>query len=649
MALTPLANAGLIEKAQSAAQQQSWSAWGGDIGIRWNPTLLDNLGLLVQANGQTTQQDGRHHVWFPLRQTGGLQFKVRNDALQSFTGGSLQMRGGYTIGLRDGSTIDLRDLTLRVNAKDSNVLDVVSSDGKVWFYTDRIMFELADNNHTLAIRAADLRITPALAARIGAPESAGWEIADMAFNTQVTVAGSNEPIAVNGRVCTPFPWPNVDVPGVPGAKYQGDLFMQTFSVTTVGCLSCNGTTGTASFAPTSSLINNRNNGSLVATVPGDPLGTSTALYTGNIAWYTKFTGSPPNYNEPYKNDQHPYLIWNMYRVNADGSIEQIGRSGVKHAFLTINAGCEDSCNNSHSLGLGCGDTYGSGNNDSPWDMGPRSEIVAATGIWGRCGSIWDPSCTGQDNGNNGNDTWTQRMKVIESQLDPTANPGATYKFESWYVARDDINILNSMATTTVVPHYNSGSHTWSLSQSGYRLGPAIDRWVDPSSPGTSAMNSSITNGEGHAKVAVKVTDNGNGTWTYNYAVMNLDFARAIVQAQTNGPDPRVVSNKGFDSFSVPIPAGATVSATQFRNGNTGNTGAWTASVGSNAVTWSAGSQPTLDWGTMYSFSMTVNASPRPSTPSPTSRGGGAVSLHVANSGSPAAYITASLVPQRIAN
>ena len=38
----------------------------------------------------------------------------------------------------------------------------------------------------------------------------------------------------------------------------------------------------------------------------------------------------------------------MYRFNADGSIEQIGRSGVKQAFLTVNVGCLDpSDHNSH--------------------------------------------------------------------------------------------------------------------------------------------------------------------------------------------------------------------------------------------------------------------------------------------------------------
>jgi hypothetical protein len=627
--------AGVIDKAQKAEanSQQSWSAWGGDIGFRWNPGLLKNIGVTIDASPAeaTSKQDMRRHEWFAMREASGLDFAVKNGSLQNFTGGSLQMRGGYVLHLADGTRIDLRDLTLRVRSDNPRVLDVVSSDGKVWFFSDRIMFELADENKTLAVRAADVRITPALAARLGRPEAAGWEVADIAMNTQIFVQGPG----TDGRECDPYPWPTVAVPGVTGQTYQADLFMESFDISPVDCLSCDGpggaNDGTIAWAPTSSLKNNVNNGTLEATIAGDPLGTSTALYTGNIAWYTKFTGSPPNYNPPYKNDQHPLLIWNLYRINANGSIEQIGRSGVKHAFLTINAGCADSCFDSHSLGRSCGDTYGTGNNDSPWDMGPRSEIVPATSTWGRCGSIWDPECDGSEH-DNGNDSWTQRLKTHESQVDPAVNTGATFMMDSWYLARQDINIYNSMATVTGTPHYSGGQ--WSFNgQSNYRLGAAIDRWVDPASPPPNAMNTELAVTEGHAKLAVKVTDLGNGSWRYDYAVMNLDFARAVTQpaGANGGPDPRVISNQGFDSFT--IPAGGTIGATTFSNGMLDVPG-WTESSADGTVTWTAPDGGTLDWGTLYSYSITTTSAPV----------AGTASLHVALSGTPVAYDVATLVP-----
>ena len=144
----------------------------------------------------------------------------------------------------------------------------------------------------------------------------------------------------------------------------------------------------------------------------------------------------------------------------------------------------DSCDHlgGHALGRGCGDTYGTGNNDSPWDMAPRTEIVPATGDVGPLRLDLRSGLHGQyDASDGGNDEWTQRLKTHESQVDPAANAGATYMMDSWYLARQDINIYNSMATVTGTPHYSGGQ--WSFSgQNNYRLGAAIDRWVDPANP-----------------------------------------------------------------------------------------------------------------------------------------------------------------------
>ena len=632
--------AGVIDKAQKAeaAGHQTWSAWGGDIGFRWNRGVLGNIGIRIEASptGQIAK-NLRGHEWFEVREAGGLAFTVKNGSMEQFTGGSLQMRGGYVLKLSDGSSIDLRDLSFRVRRDDPRVLDVVAGDGKAWFYTDRVMFELADGKKTLAIRAADLRIAPALANRIGRSDAANIEIADLMLDTAVNIQGTD---VVEGGSCDPYPWPGEVVAGAPGETYKADLFMQAIQFDPVGCQSCDGpggaNDGIVSWAPSSTLKNNVNDGTAQATIPGDPLGTSTALYAGYIAWWTKFTGNPPDYNPPYKNDQHPFLIWNLYRFNADGSFEQIGRSGVKHAFVSVNVGCLDSCDHmgGHALGRGCGDTYGSGNNDSPWDMAPRSEIVPAKALWGRCGSIFDPNCTGNyDNQDGGNDDWTQRLKTHESQVDPAANVGATYLMDSWYIARQDINIYNSMATVTGTPHYQSSM--WSFSgQSNFKLGAAIDRWVDPSNLPPNSMNTELAANEGHAKLAVKATDLGNGTWRYDYAVMNFDFARAVTQAQGSGhgPDPRVVSNMGFDSLS--IPAGGTIGATTFSNGTVDGANAWTSSSANGTVTWTAPAGGTLDWGTMYSYSIISSSAPV----------AGTATLHVALDGTPASYDVATLVP-----
>ena len=52
------AQAGVIDKAQKEAEAakstQSWSAWGGDIGFRWNRGLLANIGVTVEAPSAQT-------------------------------------------------------------------------------------------------------------------------------------------------------------------------------------------------------------------------------------------------------------------------------------------------------------------------------------------------------------------------------------------------------------------------------------------------------------------------------------------------------------------------------------------------------------------------------------------------------------------
>src|SRR5690349_7348120 len=193
MACVSAANAGIADRTANAKAPavQSWSAWGGSMGVRWNYDLMANLGVRVESRtGQLKQTDFRGHEWFDLREAGGLSFSVRDAALQKFDGGSLSIAGGYVLTLADGSRIDLRNATLRVNPTNPLVLDLVSTDGKVWFFTDRIMFELTNANRTLTVHTADLRITKALAGRLHAPEAEGWGLGDFAMNTDVTIEGS---------------------------------------------------------------------------------------------------------------------------------------------------------------------------------------------------------------------------------------------------------------------------------------------------------------------------------------------------------------------------------------------------------------------------------------------------------------------------
>lgn len=589
---------------------QTWSAWGGTVGVRWNRDLAGDIGLaLAPAVGRHTQLSWNEAETFDLRQAGTLDFDVRNGNLSAFVGGSLQARGGYLIDTRVGR-IDLTDFRLVPRAGAPAILDVVGNDGQAWFYVDRLMYELTDNRQKLSVRTADLLISPALAQRLGHPEVANWAIADMELTTDVMRQG-----AVDAAPRGSTKWHGNPVPGVPGATYQADLFMQTFNTQYMRCSGCSGAGGNGQvvFAPNSTLRNNVNNGSFVATVPGDPLGTSPALYTADIPWYEKFTGP----FAPYGNDQHPYLIWNLYRFNPDGSVDQIGRSGVKHAFLTLNTSCIENPGDSHILGRGCSDLYSTGNNDANNSLGPRSEIIPASNVWGRCGSIYDTNCDGGQN-TSGNTSFDQRLVVRESQFSGAAQAGATYRFESWYLARQDVNILNSMASTAASFTRNTQNTVWVVGgQTNYRLGPVIDRWVDPAAPGPNARSSMVTTPEGSVKVAMKAIDLGGGQWRYHYAVMNLDFARA----RTEGVEPnvRVLSNLGFDYIRIPVGT-ATVSDFSFSDGDLDAQNDWVTEVRGGLLSFTAANRGNaLNWGTLFRFSFTANQAPAE----------GSVALHIA--------------------
>ena len=645
LALFPMIS-GAEQATVSAATETSrdWAAWGGTVAFRLNENLLGSMGISVKSrsgqlaidtprltDGLNTRQ-ALDSALFALRESGSLQFRAERGSFTGFLGGSLQSRGGYVLELTDGSTIPLVDFRLRPNAKDPMVLDVVSGDGEVWFYIDKLMYELVRKNQVLAIYTADMRVALALAERSGYPEMAGSPIADLEILSEITRQGSGGAKDALG-IPSPSHFHGDQVFGQPpGVLYEADLFMQNISVFRMrdSGVSGPGGSGRVVFAPSSTLKNNVNNGTASVTIPGQgALGTSSALWTAWIPWYQKFTGN----HAPHNNDQHPYLIWNMYRINADGSIEQIGRSGVKHAWLTTNGGCASGENfDNHILGRACSDTYSTGNNDANKDLSFRSEIIPATGQWGRCGSLFDPGCVGSNtNSNPPDDGFVRRMVVNEAQMSNTVNPGASYLIDSWYLARQDINIYNSMASVTGTPTWSGSS--WNFSgTSNFKLGAVTDRWVENLPANTVAQNSELDVGEGHSKVAVRVTDLGNGQWRYHYAVHNLDFARAI----TTGAEPnlKVLSNKGFDRFRVPLPAGINVVANRFSDGDLDSGNDWTFSSAGGYLSWAAPSGLSLDWGTLYLFSVTVNGSPV----------SGTSELKVAEAGLPGSYSVPILVP-----
>ena len=327
---------------------------------------------------------------------------------------------------------------------------------------------------------------------------------------------------------------------------------------------------------------------------------------------------------------------------------------MKQAFLTTNGGCLDSGDhNSHVLGRGCTDTYTTGNNDSNNALSPRWEILPATGQWGRCGSTFDVNCDGVANQSPGTDNYYERMKVDESQIAPGS--GTSWLLDSWYLAREDINIYNSMATVRTTQSWNGS--VWVIGYDTQTLGPAIDRWVAPSAK-RSALGVGVQltgSGRGidnvpsfdaaslsrelvvdgaHAKVAVRANRIGPNLWRYHYAVMNFDFAFAT----TSGAEPnlRITSTRGFDGFSIATSAAA--GGAVFRDGDLDANNNWTFAPSPGQVRWNnaASAETTLGWGMLYSFTLTSSAPPQL----------GLATLHAAGAPTPVSYTVRTLVPAR---
>jgi len=616
----PAAKQGVIAQAQqriSTLPEGVWLTWGGSASFGFNPDALVALDVrITEAAGASARSPGApgrrfDTTTFPALDAGALQLLHQGPSISGIGGGELRFTGGFVLSYPGGS-IDLRGFSLRANPNQPLGLGVLDAKGEVWFTGDHAHYGFnKDAPDTFSMFNLNLRISAHFAQVIGRPELAGYPVGSFAFKSHAQANRAVE--APDGDVCSaPFSGPGLvtDVQLIYDTEDNGwdghddSVYAQRCGLPPVGNAStctAESTTGKVVIDQDSSLRN---------------------IGTTGVAWYEKF--SPPQ--PPYNNDQHPFLIWNLYRQDADGRIKQIGVSAVKHAFLTVNWVCF--CGQGHVIYPTCEDTYSNANNDNSssggdpaQNLAPRSEIIPNTAQWGRCGSVWDQNCDGaMDDGSGAQDLYQYRMQVSESDMLPPLSTGARYFMEYWYVVRDDVNIYNTMGYREIQPQKTGAMWTMPLVNASapdndFFLGPALNRWIDPATPPANAMNQELVTPLGRARIAVKTTDLGGGQWRYEYAVMNFDYAHAQIDAaHPSEPNMKLLSNHGFSSFSVPLPTG--VSATDLRfddaDGDAGND--WTATTTANAVTWTApASGNTLDWGTLYHFEFTTSVAPLPNT------------------------------------
>ena len=209
-------------------------------------------------------------------------------------------------------------------------------------------------------------------------------------------------------------------------------------------------------------------------------------------------------------------------------------------------------------------------------------------------------------------------------------------FRSVYVADDE---PQTAGPTGHHPKMNNASHR-RVTVSGTALTltgatevgvPAVQAWRDHGlglntpDPAVTIQQVDVPS-EGRFWVGHRVTDNGNGTWRFDYAVFNLN------------------SHASGGSFSIPVPSGVAVTDVGFRDvnyhsGEPYDNSDWIIQTTGGSVTWRSPqtfvqnpNSNALRWGTMYNFWFTADQPPvdgdavlglfRPHTPDSVSFGVG---------------------------
>lgn len=322
-------------------------------------------------------------------------------------------------------------------------------------------------------------------------------------------------------------------------------------------------------------------------------------------------------------NEHPVIGQNMYRFK-DGRFEQIGISWLKHGFTALAGNvcsqCPPGSPSGALLGVGCSDPYSASLNGGQTSAGPRWQVNAASGEY-----VYPPA----------NPSWSgsiaRRLQVKDDDIKPALNAGAVYFVEGQYITRDDAlagNGWNNASYRRINLTYNSTtSVTVGMTSTTQRTKPAIYAWkeLDPSVQivRVDIPNDGVYNEAGNYRkapgtvfVACRVTDNNDGTWTYDYAIQNVTSDRSIGGLRFNlagGVVPSEMSFKGCAYHSGDgVPTDLSSPNTTARNYASTD---WAISTSGGSIRWATESYAqnvnanAIRWGTMYNFRFKANAAP----------------------------------------
>ena len=483
-----------------------------------------------------------------------LKFRSAGGRFLAFEGGAISHLGGFKL-VGGEKEVDANSFTISGQGQ-TNRLGLVAKSGKDSF----VMFDLAlprdlrkAEKGQIILDAMDVLISKRCAEELGKPELEGEQIGTLTLYAESEVVDGGGEVEIPVEAAPSFASQDVSISN-----------MSSFGIAS---------NPTAIIGATP----NRTYGMTMLT-------TSCNLGTENIPWFAPMQTA------------HPVIAMNLYRV-LNGRFEHVGWSWLKHGFFATN---ESSCGGGNCPGGGgsilkpfCTDTYGPGNNADRTYLGGRDEVNPLSGVW-TCTNSWfsnyQPDCVRRNPGADPIDAVAHRLIVAESDL---GNPGAQYFYEAYYITPNDANTYNNVASRITTLGWSGTTLTISNSTTAQVQGPAINRWGELRTTATPQT-------DGDVIVAVQTTDNGNGTWHYEYALYNHTVDRQVRE------------------FSVPLPASAAVTNIEFRDIDRVSTNQWTSSFSGGILKWSTGTFGTsganpLKYSSVFNFRFDANIPPATTT------------------------------------
>lgn len=297
------------------------------------------------------------------------------------------------------------------------------------------------------------------------------------------------------------------------------------------------------------------------------------------------------------NNRHPVIGQNLYRI-VDGRIDQIGISWLKHGFVALTQNLCDTCNGHGGsvLGVGCSDPYGASLNGSQNGLGPRFQVNAFTGVY--------PYPFANPDGVTGNAVF-KRLQVKQVDLDVA---GSRFFVEGHYVTADDAQAGNGYNNASYRRVNKNADQSLSTTGPTVRELPGIYAWqqhgLGSNQPDPDVTITSVDAiGDGRYFIGHKVVDNGDGTFTYTYAIQNLN------------------SDRSGGAFRIPMGSAATATDLYFygpdyHSGEPYDNAPWVFENNGDSIEWRspetyAQNEDTraLRWGTMYTFQFTSDGAP----------------------------------------